>query len=191
MIFQENRTPDNLFRDPVLIGRGADIASSGMNSMGQTITLSQIDLANSYDLSHANSAFVLMYDGGKMDGADLIPVRCAAGVTDCAPENPQFMYVNPSDVQPYFALAEQYTFADRMFQTNEGPSFPAHQFIISGTSAPTQTSALFAAENPSTASVGMLRVPDLDRGNDRSRGAGVEACSIRVSIIHADGPAQH
>jgi phospholipase C len=45
-------------------------------------------------------------------------------------------------------LAEQYTFADRMFQTNQGPSFPAHQFIISGTSAPTATSPLFDAENP-------------------------------------------
>jgi phospholipase C len=45
-------------------------------------------------------------------------------------------------------MAEQYTFADRMFQTNQGPSFPAHQFIISGTSAPTATSNLFAAENP-------------------------------------------
>ena len=32
VIFQENRTPDNLFHDPVLIGRGADIASSGKAS---------------------------------------------------------------------------------------------------------------------------------------------------------------
>jgi phospholipase C len=57
--------------------------------------------------------------------------------------------VKPADVQPYFALAEQYTFGDRMFQTNQGPSLPAHQFIISGTSAPTATSPLFDAENPS------------------------------------------
>jgi phospholipase C len=56
--------------------------------------------------------------------------------------------VDPSQVQPYFQLAEQYTFADRMFQTNQGPSFPAHQFIISGTSAPSAGSNLFAAENP-------------------------------------------
>ena len=34
IIFQENRTPDNLFHDPVLISRGADIASSGQNSQG-------------------------------------------------------------------------------------------------------------------------------------------------------------
>jgi phospholipase C len=86
-----------------------------------------------------------MYDGGKMDGAD--KVLCFPAPNVVCPTNPQFMYVLPSDVQPYFALAEQYTFGDRMFQTNEGPSFPAHQFILSGTSAPTATSVLFAAEN--------------------------------------------
>jgi phospholipase C len=148
VIFQENRTPDNLFQDSVLISRGADIASSGVNSLKQTITLSPIALANNYDLSHAHSAFEKMYDGGKMDGADLISVSCAAGNPNCAPANPQFMYVNQADVQPYFSLAEQYTFGDRMFQTNQGPSFPAHQFIISGTSAPSTGSNLFVSENP-------------------------------------------
>jgi phospholipase C len=63
------------------------------------------------------------------------------------------MYVYPADVEPYLQMAQQYTFADRMFQTNQGPSFPAHQFIISGTSAPTAppaaTSNLFVAENGS------------------------------------------
>ena len=82
-----------------------------------------------------------------MDGADKIPVTCVPGTTGCPP-NPQFVYVNPSEVAPYFQMAQHYTFADRMFQTNQGPSFPAHQFIISGTSAPTATSNLFAAENP-------------------------------------------
>jgi phospholipase C len=153
VIFQENRTPDNLFQDPVLISRGADIASSGINSKGQTLPLGPIDLGTTgsnpqnYDLSHAHSAFVSMYDGGKMDGADLIACDPPANCPPNAHPNPQFMYVIPSDVQPYFALAEQYTFGDRMFQTNQGPSFPAHQFIISGTSAPTATSNLFAAED--------------------------------------------
>jgi len=161
VIFQENRTPDNLFQDPVLIANGADIASTA-NSLGQTIPLSPIDLGTAgtnpqnYDLSHANSAFVDMYDGGKMDGASLIPCSPAANCPPNAHPNPQFMYVMPSDVQPYFALAEQYTFGDRMFQTNEGPSFPAHQFIISGTSAPTATSPLFAAENPIQTTAGCI-----------------------------------
>ena len=157
VIFQENRTPDNLFQDPVLYNppRSADIAQSGVNSLGQTIPLSPIDLGTAgsnpqnYDLSHAHSAFVSMYDGGKMDRADLIPCSPPANCPPNAHPNPQFMYVKPSDVQPYFAMAEQYTFGDRMFQTNEGPSFPAHQFILSGTSAPTAASDLFAAENMS------------------------------------------
>ncbi|HZW80121.1 MAG TPA: alkaline phosphatase family protein [Candidatus Deferrimicrobiaceae bacterium] len=160
IIFQENRTPDNLFHDPVLISRGADIAGSGVNSKGQTIPLSQIELGTNgndpdhYDLSHTHRAFLRMCDFNQstqvcaMDGADGVYVSCGAGFPDCLPLNPQFKYVNPNDVQPYFELAEQYTFADRMFQTNQGPSFPAHQFIISGTSAPTATSNLFAAENP-------------------------------------------
>jgi phospholipase C len=146
VIFQENRTPDNLFHDPVLMSRGADIASKGVNSRGRVIPLSQIDLANHYDLSHTHQAFVKMFDGGKMNGADLIPVHCETTI-NCPPPDPQFKYVDPTEVQPYFKLAEQYTFGDRMFQTNQGPSFPAHQFIISGTSAPTATSDLFAAEN--------------------------------------------
>jgi phospholipase C len=162
IIFQENRTPDNLFQDPVLLARGADIASSGRNSLGQTIPLSPIDLGTSgsnpqnYDLSHAHAAFVAMYDGGKMDGANLIPCSPASNCPPNAHPNPQFMYVKPADVQPYFALAETYTFGDRMFQTNEGPSFPAHQFIIAGTSAPTATSPLFAAENPALSPAGCI-----------------------------------
>jgi phospholipase C len=144
IVFQENRTPDNLFQDQVLIGAGADIASSGVNSSGQTIPLSPASLGVGYDLGHSHADFVAQYDGGQMDGAD--KVRLACQLPPC-PANPQFFYVNPSEVQPYFQMAEQYTFGDRMFQTNEGPSFPAHQFIISGTSAPTSTSNLFFAEN--------------------------------------------
>ena len=159
VIFQENRSTDNLFHDPVLIARGADIASSGMNTLGQTITLTPIDLGTTgadpqdYDLGHGHPDFVNMYDGGKMDGANLVGCieQETPTVINCPPgshPNWSFKYVNPDDVQPYFALAEQYTFADRMFQTNEGPSFPAHQFILAGTSAPSAGSALFASENP-------------------------------------------
>jgi len=141
VVFQENRTPDNLFHGLP----NADIANSGVNSLGQTIPLQPIPLANHYDLGHRHNDFLRMYDNGKMDGADKV-AGCNPNLAGCPP-NPQFQYVNPSDVAPYFQLAQQYTFGDRMFQTNQGPSFPAHQFIISGTSAPTATSTLFAAEN--------------------------------------------
>jgi phospholipase C len=149
ILFQENRTPDNLFHDPVLMERGADIASIGVNSLGQKIPLIPVPLVTHYDLDHSHHAFVSMYDGGKMDGADRVAVTCPQHpATPCPPRDAQFRYVQPSDVEPYFQLAERYTFADRMFQTNQGPSFSAHQFIISGTSAPTATSHSFAADLP-------------------------------------------
>jgi phospholipase C len=152
IIFQENRTPDNLFQDPVLIARGADIQNYGIDSQGNKITLTSTTLSTNYDMGHAHKSFLLAYDNGKMDGADLDSVTCNPGATSCPPPNPEYRYVQASDVAPYFQLAETYTFGDRMFQTNQGPSFPAHQFIISGTSAPTppgeQNSDLFLAENP-------------------------------------------
>jgi phospholipase C len=150
VIFQENRTPDNLFGSNPNFLPGVDIATSGVNSQGQKIPLTSVPLANNYDLSHAHAAFVAMYANGNMTGADKIAVTCAKGATGCPPPHPQFKYVDNSTglLNPYFQLAEQYTFGDRMFQTNQGPSFPAHQFIISGTSAPSAGSNLFAAENP-------------------------------------------
>jgi phospholipase C len=151
VIFQENRTPDNLFHDPKLISAGADIASSGMDSQGNQLALTPVSLVTAYDLSHKHDAFEEMYDGGKMDGADKIATFC--GLTpppNCVPPNPQFQYVDNStgELQPYFDLAETYTFGDRMFQTNQGPSYPAHQFIVSGTSVPSPGSSFFVAENP-------------------------------------------
>jgi phospholipase C len=174
IIFQENRTPDNLFQDPVLISRGADIATSGTDASGQSIRLSPIDLGTSgsdpqnYDLGHSHADFVAMYDGGKMDGANRVSCHPAAS----CPPHAAFRYVKPSDVRPYFALAERYAFADRMFQTNEGPSFPAHQFIISGTSAPTATSPLFAAENP---------------GDGRLTAGCIVPADTTVAMINANG----
>ena len=147
VVVQEDRTPDNLFHDPVLMARGADIATVGVSSRGAKIPLTAAPLAVDYDLDHHHSSFAAMYHNGQMNGAASIPTLCGIRVRNC-PNLASFQYVKPSDVAPYFQLAEQYTFADRMFQTNQGPSFPAHQFIFSGTSAPTATSKLFAAENP-------------------------------------------
>ena len=150
VIFQENRTPDNLFHGLP----GADIANSGINSKGQVIPLEPEPLAIPYDLDHSHVAFVHMYDNGKMDGADKIYVACIPNTANCPPPNPQFKYVDPADVAPYFNMAERYTFADRMFQTNQGPSMPAHMFLISGTSAPSPDSPDFVSENPSHANEG-------------------------------------
>jgi phospholipase C len=149
IIFQENRSTDNLFQDPNLIQRGADIQSFGVNSKGQMIQLTPLTLASDYGPNHGHADFLSMYDNGKMDGADKISILCNQGAKNCPPPNAQFTYVPQGEVGPYFTMAETYTFADRMFQTNQGPSFPAHQYILSGASAQTANpDSLYAAENP-------------------------------------------
>ena len=155
VIFQENRSPDNLFHDPVLYnpppaGHGADIALQGKTSTGQMVTLTPVSLVTTYDLGHNHKSFLDACDWNPsnrtcaMDGADLI--NC--GPSGCPPY-PQYQYVQASDVQPYFTMAETYTFGDRMFQTNQGPSFPAHQYILAGTSAISEKSSIYASDNPS------------------------------------------
>jgi phospholipase C len=72
--------------------------------------------------------WVPQYDNGNMDG--FCQIKNSAG--QCL----QYSYVQRSDVQPYFDIATNYGFANYFFQTNEGPSFPAHQFLFTGTSAP-------------------------------------------------------
>ncbi len=145
IVFQENRSPDNLFHGLP----GADTTvSGGLNSHGQRVPLKPVDLENTWDLGHSHGSFSTEYDGGKMDGFDLDgTTMCSIGCPP--PEIRAYSYVPQSQVQPYFTMAEQYTFADRMFQTNEGPSFPAHQYIISGTSLASPQTSLLAAENPS------------------------------------------
>ena len=146
IIFQENRTPDNLFHDQVLMNRGADIALTGQTSTGQVVTLQPAPLVTQYGLGHSHDSFLdeCQWNGTQcqMNGADLVPC------TGPCPQNPGYYYVQQSDVQPYFSMAETYTFGDRMFQTNEGPSFPAHQYILSGTSAVAATGTTVVANNP-------------------------------------------
>ena len=145
---QENRSPDNLFGSNPDFEPKVDIQASGTNSGRQIVPFAPVPLAGCYDLSHSHRSFQLAYDSGAMDGEDKVQVTAMAGCQ--VGLNPQYRYVDNSSttIQPYFDLAIQYGFANRMFQTNQGPSFPAHQFLISGTSAPNNDSDLFAANNP-------------------------------------------
>jgi phospholipase C len=166
VIIQENRTPDNLFQGL----RGADIASSGLNSKGQTIPLHAVPLEARYDMSHAHASFVTEFDGGKMDGFNLdnSSSQCSYKPT-CA-----YGYVPQSEAQPYLDMASQYAFGDRMFQSNQGPSFPAHQYLISGTSTTVERGPLRAADNP-------YRL-------DRANGGGCDApAQTLVDTIDATG----
>jgi len=187
VIFQENRTPDNLFQGlctannsvPGCSATGANgtynIATTYVNSDGQTTPLTPVGLATNFDLDHSHggpklsnniSGFNFEYQHQGIAGrpAVNVPAACGGNVFGCAvPANDysQFMYVYNSSVtnsnglkgallDPYITLATTYGWANRMFQTNQGPSYPAHQFIFGATSAPTaaeDAAGVFAAEN--------------------------------------------
>jgi phospholipase C len=121
VIVQENRTPDNLFQGIP----GADIAHEAIDSRDQPVPLHEVSLKTLWDLPHSHEAFLTDYDHGKMDGFD-------AGFSPRDYLRP-FGYAPESEVAPYHEMAKRYVFADRMFQTNQGPSYPAHLYFVSGT----------------------------------------------------------
>src|SRR5579862_326662 len=178
VIVQENRTPDNLFQglcappyaktlcSTTPTGSQYNIQTNNWldkHSTGGTINPTAVPLANQYDLSHAHSAFVQMCDAGpatggcKMDGAG--DISCSG----ICPPKPQFKFVSNSSgiLKPYLNLATQYGWANYMFQTNQGPSFPAHQLLFGGTSAPSaadDAADIFVSEDDGM-SAGCLAAP--------------------------------
>ncbi len=135
VIVQENRSFDNLFHG----FPGADSATTGLRHDGTTVPLAPVSLADGQDVGHFHYSFELAYHNGRMDGFDLQQGYgfVAGGTYAVVPQSPTYpyAYVPPAETQPYVDLATTYTLADRMFASNSGPSFPAHQYLIAGQSA--------------------------------------------------------
>jgi phospholipase C len=167
VIVQENRTPDNLFQglcsppygssrtcSTKPTGSQYDIKTSNWRDKTSSTGITQpasTPLANAFDPDHTHASFLSTCDlnagsACKMDGAAL------GGCTGTCPASAQFGYVTNSTgiLDPYLDLATQYGWSNYMFQTNQGPSFPAHQFLFGGTSAPSASDdaiGTFASEN--------------------------------------------
>ncbi len=124
ILIQENRTVDNLFNG----FPGADTVQSGTAHDGSSVPLKPMPFEEPWDPDHSHQAWVTEYDNGKMDGFDLPPTS-PAGPTDFT-----YSYVPQSETVPYWALAKQFTFADRNFAAETGPSYPGHQYLIAGQS---------------------------------------------------------
>jgi phospholipase C len=178
VIIQENRTPDNLFHFltpacPVRGGTGLDackpatvttscynISPCGMSNQGGTlhkVTLTPLPINSGHiDPSHSHAGFEAMCDWDSATG------QCKVdGAWRTAASNAAYTYVTNTAVtnsdgsaghllDPYLQLAKQYGWANFMFQTNQGPSYPAHLYIFGGTSAMTaddDANSTFIAEN--------------------------------------------
>jgi len=125
VVIMENRTVDNLFNG----FPGADTVSTGRTHDGKTVALRPTPFEAPCDPDHSHNAWVKNWDNGKMDGFDTTPASC--GVTSPDPLYP-YGYVPRAQTQPYFTLAQQFTFADRMFAQQTGPSYTGHLFLVAG-----------------------------------------------------------
>jgi phospholipase C len=128
VIVQENRTPDNLFPG----FPGADTVSTAPTQDRGTVALRPVRLEQGPDVDHSHATFLKQYDHGKLDGFDGVVAGHWAGPAVNAYDG--LGYVPLDQSKPYWDLARQFTFGDRMFQSNSGPSFPAHLYLIAGTS---------------------------------------------------------
>jgi phospholipase C len=177
LIIQENRTPDNLFHfltpacsiPAAATGYNAcipspvttscyDVSPCGLSNQSGTVvpvTLTGVPLSGSADPNHNHAAFEQMCDPDstfkcRNDGAWQMGANSLAyGYV----QNPLVTNYDGSTghlLDPYLTFAKQYGWANFMYQTNQGPSYPAHQFLFSGTSALTNANdkfSIFVSEN--------------------------------------------
>jgi phospholipase C len=149
IIMQENRSFNNLFYG----FPGATTAKFG-NGHGTKYTVEKVDLAYKFDLNHSHTQFLEDYAQGKDDGWDdeIIPNETGPGPICKDPVNRQnepscwvfykklidkqraFSYVDPTQIVPYWTMAQEYALGDNTFSSNNGPTFVSHQYLVAGQS---------------------------------------------------------
>jgi hypothetical protein len=154
IIVQENRTPDDLFGAGAVghVGAcgaqndfepGVDIQFGGPNKAagGAISCLTSLPNLSGGGASHAhiqtdkNGVLVGWVPQCDLNAQGICQMDGACH-SDEYPNCPEYTYVTKSVVQPYYDIATNYGWANYMFATNQGPSYPAHQFLLGGTSAP-------------------------------------------------------
>jgi phospholipase C len=127
IIVQENRSFDNIFAG----FPGSDSQMYGYMSNGTRVPLHQITFIRpAQDLAHGFEAAYGDYNGGKMNAFDLGDGVWSNGIHD---DRASYAYLERSEVQPYWQMAQQYVLADHMFPTMFGGSFTAHLDLIATT----------------------------------------------------------
>jgi phospholipase C len=172
IIFQENRTPDQLLSDgactsadanffmtytpapaatPYLPGCISNYSFAGYGIVNnQQVALQALDLCSqtpchchgqsfsspyaqcanpqNYDPRHQHIAFQKQYNNGKMNGWNNVQIDgSGCQIVYCT-----MTYTPVLQVEPLISMIVKYTTNDNFFQDNQGPSFVAHQYIISG-----------------------------------------------------------
>jgi phospholipase C len=173
IVIQENRTPDNLFGGTP----GNPVFEPGVD-IQQANGAVPWCLGACFTAKHSHDAWKTMWNNGNWNNGQgacsiLVTDYCtqngvrttcngqpAPPLPSCAPQSYVSTSYDNSVVAPYFDIARKYGFANYFFQTNQGPSFPAHQFLFSGTSAPNgvagQTDYQYFASSNGTDGIGKV-----------------------------------
>jgi phospholipase C len=132
-IIKENRTFDNYFGT----FPGADGATSALTSTGQSIPLAPMPDPLSRDICHEWECAIFASDGGKMDRFDLIPQASVNG------DLLAFTQLTQPDIPNYFAYAQNFVLADRMFSSLQAGSFGNRLYTVAA-----QSGGAFAIPQP-------------------------------------------
>jgi phospholipase C len=119
-IIKENRSFDEYFGT----FPGADGATSGTISSGQTIPLGHTPDTMPYDIGHMWQDAHEAVDNGKMDRFDKEMNGNVNGVMM------PYTQMTQADIPNYWRYAQHFTLADHMFSSQEGPSLPNHLFTV-------------------------------------------------------------
>jgi phospholipase C len=143
LVVQENRTPDNMFYALCTSSPCStkptktqyDIQTSNWldkEESGGIIQPTSTLLNGGYNLTHSYHGFNEQCDFDATTGACKMDGDSSPQCSGCA-----FQYVDNSTgtITPYIQMVQQYGWANYMFQTNQGQSLPAHQFLFGATSA--------------------------------------------------------
>jgi phospholipase C len=119
-LVKENHTFDNMFgRFP-----GADGVTAGRNSQGRTVPLSPAPDFYRRDIPHKWADAQTSYDGGRMDGFDLLKNGAEESYTQ----------YRSWQIPNYWRWARDFVLGDHFFSSEHGPSFPNHLYTIAAQS---------------------------------------------------------
>ena len=130
-IIQENRSFENFFAG--FPGADAPLYGFALHSHRRVkVPLHQTDFETNPNLPHTWQAAITGWHKGKMDGFHTGP-----GMNFAA-----YAYAEHSQIGPYWAMAQQYVLADKMFPDEFGGSYVVHMMAVAANDDLSPTEAL-------------------------------------------------
>jgi len=126
VIMKENHAFDNYFGTfPGVDGIPSNITV--LDAKGGLLAPHWLNATWTWDLPHSREAMLTSYNGGRNDGFAIAADSLFPGLGAVA-----MGYYDRREVGAYWSLAENYTLADRYFQSMFGPTIPNRLYSLAG-----------------------------------------------------------